>query len=86
VDDALLAAAAGEAVRSEHRAVGTPSNRERPDAAAIAPITFNTVGKLACGIADTYAHSTLGDGVPVLAVPMVNNRLWGNPAWSRNVA
>ena len=56
----------------------------------IAPITFNTVGKLACGIADTYAHSTLaealGDGVPILAVPMVNNRLWGNPAWSRNVA
>jgi phosphopantothenoylcysteine synthetase/decarboxylase len=90
VDDALLAAAAGEAVRSEHRAVGTPSNRERPDAVVIAPITFNTVGKLACGIADTYAHSTLsealGDGVPILAVPMVNNRLWGNPAWSRNVA
>jgi phosphopantothenoylcysteine decarboxylase len=90
VDDAVLAAAAGEAVRSEHRAVGTVSNRERPDAAVIAPITFNTVGKLACGIADTYAHSmlceALGDGVPVLAVPMVNNRLWGNPAWSRNVA
>jgi phosphopantothenoylcysteine decarboxylase len=90
VDDALLAAAAGEAVRSEHRAVGTPSNRERPEAAVIAPITFNTVGKMACGIADTYAHSTLaealGHGVPILAVPMVNNRLWGNPAWSRNVA
>jgi phosphopantothenoylcysteine synthetase/decarboxylase len=55
----------------------------------VAPITFNTVGKLACGIADTYAHSTLcealGDGVPILAVPMVNNRLWGHPAWSRNV-
>jgi hypothetical protein len=22
----------------------------------------------------------------MLAVPMVNNRLWGHPAWSRNVA
>lgn len=90
VDEAVLAAAADGAVRSEHRAVGTPSNRERPDAVVVAPITFNTVGKLACGIADTYAHSTLGealgDGVPMLAVPMVNNRLWGNPAWSRNVA
>ena len=55
----------------------------------VAPITFNTVGKLACGIADTYAHSALcealGDRVPVLAVPMVNNRLWGHPAWSRNL-
>ena len=90
VDDAVLAAAADGAVRSEHRGVGTPSNRERPDAVVVAPITFNTVGKLACGIADTYAHSALGealgDGVPMLAVPMVNNRLWGNPAWLRNVA
>jgi phosphopantothenoylcysteine synthetase/decarboxylase len=89
VDDAVLAAAADGAVRSEHRAVGAPSSRERPDAVVVAPITFNTVGKLACGIADTYAHSTLcealGDGVPMLAVPMVNNRLWGHPAWSRNV-
>jgi hypothetical protein len=32
--------------------------RERPAAVVVAPITFNTVGKLACGIADTYAHST----------------------------
>ena len=90
VDDAVLAEAADGAVRSEHPAVGTPRSRERPDAVVVAPITFNTVGKLACGIADTYAHSTLGealgDGVPMLAVPMVNNRLWGNPAWSRNVA
>jgi phosphopantothenoylcysteine synthetase/decarboxylase len=89
VDDAVLAAAADRPVHSEHRAVGAPSSRERPDAVVVAPITFNTVGKLACGIADTYAHSTLcealGDGVPMLVVPMVNNRLWGHPAWSRNV-
>jgi phosphopantothenoylcysteine synthetase/decarboxylase len=89
VDDAVLAAAADGPVHSEHPAVGAPSSRERPDAVVVAPITFNTVGKLACGIADTYAHSTLcealGDGVPMLVVPMVNNRLWGHPAWSRNV-
>ena len=76
VDDAVLAAAADGAMRSEHHAVGTPSSRERPDAVVVAPITFNTVGKLACGIADTYAHSALaeamGDRVPMLAVPMVN--------------
>ena len=89
VDDAVLAAAAGQPVRAEHRPVDAPKNRERPDAVVVAPITFNTVGKLAAGIADTYAHSTLcealGDGVPILAVPMVNNRLWGHPAWARNV-
>jgi phosphopantothenoylcysteine synthetase/decarboxylase len=90
VDAAVLAEAASQAVRAEHRPVGTPRNRERPAAVVVAPITFNTVGKLACGIADTYAHSTLGealgDGVPILAVPMVNNRLWGNHAWARNVS
>jgi phosphopantothenoylcysteine synthetase/decarboxylase len=89
VDDAVLAAAAGQPVRSRHRPVGTPRNGDRPDLVVVAPITFNTVGKLACGIADTYAHSALcealGDGVSILAVPMVNNRLWGHPAWSRNV-
>jgi phosphopantothenoylcysteine synthetase/decarboxylase len=89
VDDAALAAAAGLPVQSEHRAVGTPKNRGRPDVVVVAPITFNTVGKLACGIADTYAHSALcealGDRVPILAVPMVNNRLWGHPAWLPNI-
>jgi phosphopantothenoylcysteine decarboxylase len=89
VDDVTLAAAAGLPVRAEHRTVGTPKDRDRPDAVVVAPITFNTVGKLACGIADTYAHSALcealGDGVPILAVPMVNNRLWGHPAWLQNV-
>jgi phosphopantothenoylcysteine synthetase/decarboxylase len=84
-----LAAAAGQPVRAEHRPVDAAKNRERPAAVVVAPITFNTVGKLASGIADTYAHSllceALGDGVPILAVPMVNNRLWGHPAWEENV-
>ena len=90
VDDAALAAAAGRGARSEHRPLDALKNRDRPAAVVVAPITFNTVGKLAGGIADTYAHSTLcealGDGVPILAVPMVNNRLWGHPAWALNVA
>lgn len=54
----------------------------------VAPITFNTVGKLANGIADTYAHSVLcealGDGLLIVAVPMVNDRLWHHPAWAPN--
>ncbi len=55
----------------------------------VAPITFNTVGKIAAGIADTYAHGVLcealGEGLPIIAVPMVNNRLWGHPAWARHL-
>jgi phosphopantothenoylcysteine synthetase/decarboxylase len=89
VDATVLAAAAGQPVRAEHRPVDAPKNRERPAVVVVVPITFNTVGKLACGIADTYAHSALcealGDRVPILAVPMVNNRLWGHPAWARNL-
>jgi phosphopantothenoylcysteine decarboxylase len=56
----------------------------RPDVVVIAPATFNTINKLAGGIADTYAHGTaceaLGEGVPVVLVPMVNQSLWGHPA------
>ena len=89
VDAAVLAEAAGHPVRAEHRPVDAAKNRERPAVVVVAPITFNTVSKLAVGIADTYAHSTLcealGDGVSILAVPMVNNLLWGHPAWARNV-
>lgn len=53
-------------------------------------MTFNTAGKAAHGIADTAAHSAiaeaLGRHVPVVAVPMVNEYLAGNPAWGRNVS
>jgi hypothetical protein len=39
---------------------------------------------------DTYALATLcealGTGLPTVLVPMVNHKLWGHPAWSRNIA
>ena len=38
------------------------------------------------GIMDTSAAGALcdalGAGVPIVAVPMVNNRLWGHPVWA----
>jgi phosphopantothenoylcysteine decarboxylase len=89
-DDAALTAAAGRPPRSVHRPADSTTDRSQPDAVVVAPATFNTVGKMACGIADTYAHGVLcealGDGVPVLVVPMVNNRLWAHPAWAGNAA
>ncbi len=61
-----------------------------PDAVAVCPATFNTLNKLAMGIADNYATSlvceTLGMGGPVLVVPMVNDKLWGHPALSSSIA
>lgn len=61
-------------------------DRPRPDAVVACPLTFNTANKVAAGIMDTGAAGALcdaiGAGVPVVAVPMVNNRLWGHPAWA----
>ena len=49
------------------------------DALIVAPATFNTVNKLALGIADTYALSSvaevIGRGVPTVVVPAVNSAL-----------
>jgi phosphopantothenoylcysteine synthetase/decarboxylase len=55
----------------------------------VAPATFNTINKLAAGIADTYAHSTaceaIGTRIPVVLVPMVNTALWGHPALTESL-
>jgi phosphopantothenoylcysteine synthetase/decarboxylase len=65
-----------------------PSDVDRPypEAVVACPLTFNTANKVAAGIMDTSAAGALcdalGAGVPVVAVPMVNNRLWGHPVWA----
>ncbi len=57
------------------------------DLLLIAPATANTIGKLACGIADdlvsTLAIST--DSLVAVA-PAMNERMWNHPAVQRNVA
>ena len=61
-------------------------DRPRPDRVVACPLTFNTANKVAAGIMDTSAAGALcdalGSGVPVVAVLMVNNRLWGHPVWA----
>lgn len=61
-------------------------DRPRPRVVVACPLTFNTANKVAAGIMDTSAAGALcdalGAGVPVVVVPMVNNRLWGHPAWA----
>lgn len=57
----------------------------RPDAVLVAPLTFNTATKWALGIADSYPLSLLSEALgadkPIVAVPFVNESLWGHPAW-----
>jgi hypothetical protein len=63
--------------------------RPRPDALVVLPLTFNTGSKWALGIADNRPLSllceTLGAGKPIAAVLMVNQALWGHPAWTRHL-
>lgn len=70
-----------------------PSDAKRlplPDAVAVAPATFNTVNKLATGIADTYPLSAiceaLGAGVPMVLVPFVKADLAAHPSWLASLA
>jgi phosphopantothenoylcysteine decarboxylase len=90
VTPAELAEAAAARVRSIHRSPDEPKDRTVPDVVLVCPATFNTVNTLAAGIADTYAASALaealGSGVPLVVVPMVNEKLWGHPAWEPNLA
>lgn len=88
VDGEAIASATGVPPRFEARDPAQPRS-PRPDVVVIAPATFNTINKLANGIADTYAHSVaceaIGAGIRVVVVPMVNNLLWGHPALAGNL-
>lgn len=55
------------------------------DAVVVAPATFNTITKLAAGIADTLALAVtaeaVGAHVPVIVVPWTNSSLAGHPLY-----
>lgn len=54
-----------------------------PDVVAVVPMTFNTLNKLASGIADSYVPTqlclALGRGTPIIAVPMFSTNLADHP-------
>lgn len=60
------------------------------DALAVCPLTFNSANKWAVGIADTswlgVLNESLAAGLPIVAVPMVNETLWRHPAWDSTLA
>jgi phosphopantothenoylcysteine synthetase/decarboxylase len=89
VDLYALGEVVGAAPRSEQRPPDQAKRRERASAIVVAPITFNSINKLASGIADSLAHSAmceaLGERLPFVAVPMVNQYLAGHPVWEQNV-
>jgi phosphopantothenoylcysteine synthetase/decarboxylase len=88
-DPARLATVTGRPARSDYKRPEEPDVLPAPDAFAVAPCTFNTVGKWAAGISDTLAlgllNEALGAGRPIIAVPNPHVDLAKHPAFGRNV-
>ncbi|MCQ4213248.1 flavoprotein [Streptomyces longispororuber] len=84
-DLAAVESQTGRPVRSAWRTPADPRPFPPADAVVVAPATFNTINKWAAGIADTLAVATLceafGAGVPVVALPCVNDQLATHPAY-----
>jgi Flavoprotein len=88
-DQAAIEQRTGSPVRSQYSKPGAPRSLI-PDAVLVAPATYNTINKWACGISDTYALGVLaeltGMGVPVVVLPFVNSALASRAPFIRSVA
>ncbi|WP_203923747.1 flavoprotein [Rugosimonospora africana] len=86
LDPEAIARQTGEPPRLGFHPPSRPGHPGTPDALVVCPATFNTINKAATGVNDSYALDVLcealGTGVPVVAVPMVDDRLWRHPAWA----
>jgi phosphopantothenoylcysteine decarboxylase len=89
VDHSMIEALTGAPVRSTFRTKTQPKGAP-PSAVLVCPATFNTVNKAAAGAADTYALAQLceamGSRLPIVVVPMVNEKLWGHPSWRTSLS
>jgi phosphopantothenoylcysteine decarboxylase/phosphopantothenate--cysteine ligase len=60
---------------------------ERADVLVVAPLTANTLARLAHGLADdVLTEAALAHSGPVLVAPAMNSRMWAHPATQANVA
>ncbi|MFF0372461.1 flavoprotein [Micromonospora sp. NPDC005087] len=91
IDAEAIERLTGHPVRSTYRS--SPSTRRSlpaADALIIAPATYNSVNKIALGIADNYAMTTIaeliGRHVPTVVVPFVNAALAARAPFQRAVA
>jgi phosphopantothenoylcysteine synthetase/decarboxylase len=59
------------------------------EVACVAPLTANTLGKLAMGLADdalTTVWMALPPGIPNILCPAMNTQMWDHPIVQRNLA
>ena len=60
---------------------------ERADLLVVAPLTANTLARLAHGLADdVLTEAALAHDGPTLVAPAMNSRMWAHPATQANVA
>lgn len=86
-----LEAATGLPVRALPRQPGERSPHPPVDCYVVAPASANTVAKLALGIADNQALTTVGEALgnpatPVVVFPRVNAAHARHPAWAGHLA
>ena len=84
-----LAELSGRPVRWDYKRPGEPDLFPRASALTVAPATFNTLNKLAAGIADTLALSLLCEYLalctPIVVAPSVGPGLARHPQYPRSV-
>jgi hypothetical protein len=89
-DLAELEALSGHRIRTGWRRPGEVWDVPDPEAVVVAPATFNTINKLAGGIADTLgaaiACEAIGIPVPVVVATSVKGALSRHPAFVASVA
>jgi phosphopantothenoylcysteine synthetase/decarboxylase len=89
VDLQELAELSGRPVRQDYKLPGEADLFPRASALVVAPATFNTINKLAAGIADTLALSLLCEylalGTPIVVAPNVGPTLARHPQYPRSV-
>ncbi|MFB9234068.1 flavoprotein [Plantactinospora siamensis] len=91
IDSAAVEAATGSPVRSSYRpSSGARRTLPPADALVIAPATYNSINKIALGLADNYAMTSIaeliGRKVPTVIVPFVNAALAARAPFLRAVA
>lgn len=86
-----LGSLTGYPVRSTYRSSpGTGRSLPATDAVVIAPATYNSINKIALGLADNYAMTSvaelIGRQVPTVVVPFVNTALAARAPFRHAVA
>jgi phosphopantothenoylcysteine decarboxylase/phosphopantothenate--cysteine ligase len=76
-----------EALARRPRGENPYPHLERADLLVVAPLTANTLAKLARGLADdVLTEAALAHDGPTLVAPAMNSRMWSHPATQANVA